>query len=189
MIGWIANLAGPWRVYAELAIAVVLVGAWGVQTNRLHAAQVAEARADGRTAVAKSETAEVRQKWAQQAAEAASAGLAASERNRQLSAELARTKEEAEHALQTDRDAAARTAAALAAERDGLRKQLTAYAAGPAGDRGPANDSLAACVDRADRLGNLLVEGVRVQEDLANGAEAEARNVRTLLSSWPRVSD
>lgn len=187
MVNILASLAGPWRLYAELAVGAALLAALGAQTVRLAGAEKAEARAEAAASTARAATADVRRQWAEQAAAAASAGLAASERNRALGAELQRTKEEAEHARKVDRAAAARTAAGLAAERDGLRRQLAAYAAGPAGRGGAANDSLAACRDRADTLGRLLGEGLRIQDELAGGAEAEAGNVRALLSSWPRA--
>lgn len=182
MIGSIlAGIAGPWRLWIELGVVAVLLAALGAQTVRMENAREGEARAVA-------DTATVRRDWALQAAAGASAALAAADRNRQTSAELQRTRDEAEHALQTDRAAAARVADGLARDRDGLRNQLSAYAAGPARSSGAPDPAFAACVDRSQVLGGLLVEGMQLQDELAGDAEAAAGDVRALLAAWPKVS-
>ena len=67
-------------------------------------------------------------------------------------------------------------------ERNGLRDQLRDAAAG---GRGPTEDSIAACRGRADALAVLLDEGVRVQEEIATGAETCSTDLRTVLRAWP----
>jgi hypothetical protein len=68
-----------------------------------------------------------------------------------------------------------------------VRSDLARYAAGyTPGGGGPSADTLAACQHRADTLGSVLAESLRVQEELANDAESESANVRGLLTAWPR---
>ena len=93
--------------------------------------------------------------------------------------------QDAETQLESQREDLRRTAAALSrtrTERDGLRDQIAGYASGGAA----AADTLTAARNRADRLGRLLGESLRVQEELAGGAESEAANVRALLGGWPK---
>lgn len=45
-VGLAANVAGPWRLYAELAAAGVLVTALGAQTWRLHSEEAKSAKAE-----------------------------------------------------------------------------------------------------------------------------------------------
>lgn len=179
--GLIGNIGGPWRLYAELALAAALASAIGVQTVRFHSAEAAKA-------TAKAETATVRGQWSDQVAAGAKAGLAASEQNRQITAELQRTKEEADHARQSERDAAAAAAAGFAAERGRMRNQLTAYAAGPASGSGISLDSIASCHLRAAALGDGLASTLRAEEDLVGDLELSRADTRALLSAWPKVA-
>lgn len=181
LAGLIGNLGGPWRLYAELAVVAVLLGWVGVDTTRIATTKAAEA-------TAKAETATVRGQWSDQVAAGAKAGLAASEQNRQITAELQHTKEEADHARQSERDAAAAAAAGFAAERGRMRNQLTAYAAGPASGSGLAVDTVAAASKRAQTLGLLLDQSLQLQEELAADAESANADARALLSAWPKVA-
>ena len=63
-----------------------------------------------------------------------------------------------------------RTADALRVDRDGLRDSIAAYA-------GQAD---AACGERAAELGRLLVDGLRVQDELAQAAEDRLADARAL---------
>jgi hypothetical protein len=181
LLGLAGNIAGPWRLYAELAVVAALSAAVGSQTWRLHTAEAQEA-------TAKAETATVRGQWASQVAEGAKAGLKASEANRQITAELQRTKEEADHARQVERDAAATAAAGFAAERDRLRRNLAAYAAGPAGGSSAALDSVAACHLRAAALGDGLASTLRAEEDVVGELELSRADTRAMLDAWPKVA-
>jgi len=92
---------------------------------------------------------------------------------------------EAQDALSKEQASQRRVAADLQRtrlERDGLRDQVTAFAGGGQ----PADDSVTACRVRSEALGKLLVDGLRVQEDLASGAESASGDVRALLAAWPR---
>lgn len=123
---------------------------------------------------AKAELAQVRQQHAEQDA-------ARQHKARELEAQYQQRTDEAAHALEEQRRAHARTAAGLRAERDRLRDQIAAYAAG-----GADPDSLASCRHRADTLGDLLDQALRAAEDRTRDAEDRAAEVRTLLEAWPR---
>lgn len=66
-------------------------------------------------------------------------------------------------------------------ERDGLHQQLAAYSAGPAASA----DTLPACRDRSNTLGDVLGQALRAAEECAGATETEAGNVRALLKAWP----
>lgn len=72
--------------------------------------------------------------------------------------------------------------AAAAADVGKLRRALAARvaASGPA-----AADPAASASDCAGTAGRLLEEGLRVQAELAAGAEREADTARALLEAWP----
>lgn len=73
--------------------------------------------------------------------------------------------------------------AAAAADVGKLRRALAARVAAS----GPASaDPAASASDCAGTAGPLLEAGLRVQAELAAGAEREADAVRTLLEAWPR---
>lgn len=93
--------------------------------------------------------------------------------------------QEAFRALETERQRAARFAADLRAARldaDSLRGDIARFASGG----GPADDSLAACRDRAEALGLLAGEALRSSEACAADGEAESAKLRAVLSAWPR---
>lgn len=181
LLGLAGNIAGPWRLYAELAVVAALGAAVGTQTWRLHSSEAAEAGA-------KAETSTVRAEWATQAAEGAKAGLKASEANRLITVELQRTKEEADHARQVERKAAATAAAGFAAERGRMRNQLAAYALGPAGGSSAPVDTVAACHQRAAALGDGLASTLRAEEDAVGDLELSRADTRALLDAWPTVA-
>lgn len=173
------NLLGPWRLYAEAAVVAGLVGWGGAQTWRLHASQAGEATAKAATAL-------VAQQWALQVARGATAAAAASEKNRVLTAAYQHSKDEADHVLQTDHAASARTIAAFVAERAGVRSQIAAFAAGPADRGGLTVDTVPACRLRATALGSGLDGSLQAEEDLTSELELSRADTRSLLHAWPR---
>lgn len=72
--------------------------------------------------------------------------------------------------------------AAAAADLGKLRRSL---AARPASGGASATESSASASDCAGTAGRLLEEGLRVQAELAAGAEREADTARALLEAWP----
>jgi len=106
---------------------------------------------------------------------------AANKETRALGDQLQATKEEAENALQAERDTNARHVAA-AVESDGrVRRAISDFASGA----GTTQDSLAACRDEARRLGDVLGETLRAHAVCTGAAEAEAGTARALLAAWP----
>lgn len=116
--------------------------------------------------------------------QAATKALAQSEKNRALETHLESIKDGATHVLEQTRADLARRDAAHRADTDRVRDKLAARLAGPA-PSGAATDSLAACRADAAAAGELLVEGVRLQGELAGAAEHHAAEVRALLGAWP----
>lgn len=103
-------------------------------------------------------------------------------------ADAQRTKEAQDEQLKQHNEVA-RTLAALQrarTERDGLRDQLAAYAAG--GTAGAA-DTVAACHTRAQALGALLDETLRTSEEGAADGESCNADLGTVLNAWPRGVD
>ena len=129
--------------------------------------------------------AEVQRVLDQAVADHNAAAMSASEAYRRLEQEAQAKVKGAQDALDKERAASSRIAADLRrtrTERDGLRDQISAYAAG-GGDA--SADSVAAARERAATLGSLLDESMRVQEDLAVEAESLAASVRALRNAWP----
>gem|GEM_PF-6212188 len=87
---------------------------------------------------------------------------------------------EAQHGREADRARHARIERALRADRDRLRDDVAAYAAGP------ADDSVAACRGRAETLGALLGDAVRTAAAAVEGAEQCSADLRAVLAGWPR---
>ena len=113
---------------------------------------------------------------------------AASDAYRRLEQALNARIQEAQDALFKERAASAKVVAALnraRTERNGLRDQISAYAAGGGS---AASDSVAACRDRAQALGTLLDEALRVSEESAGDGESCEAGVRTLLRAWPSAT-
>lgn len=99
---------------------------------------------------------------------------------RAIEGQLEDQKRKAEDDAQKARALHARTVVALRADADQLRGAVAAFAAG-----GGAEDSLASCRGRADALGVLVSDGLRVQDQLAAGAEACGTDLRAVLAAWP----
>ena len=145
------------RLYATAIVLALLLGAIGVQTVRLAREQTSHAK---------------------DKAEWARLSLARSEANRFQEQKWQATAQEAERARSQEQKRGARVVAALSAERDGLRESIDLYAAG----RGAANDSIDACRSRSATLGALVEDGLRVQDELASGAEALGADLRSMLA-------
>ncbi len=125
------------------------------------------------------------EEWARARALQAEAARRSEEQQRIREQTLTARLQDAESQLEIQRESNRKLAASLSSartERDGLRDQIAGFASGS----GSATDTLAAARNRADKLGRLLADSLRVQEELAAGAESEAANVRSLLAAWPR---
>jgi Flp pilus assembly protein TadB len=122
--------------------------------------------------------------WAEERQQAATKALADSTRYRAIETHLEDVRNEATHVLTQTRAELGARADAHRADADGLRKPIAAFAAGPA-NSGAAADSAATCRADAATLGALLVDGVRLQGELAGAAEHHAAEVRSLLDAWP----
>lgn len=121
-------------------------------------------------------------------AEHNAAAEAASEAYRRLEQLANQRIQEAQNALVNERAASHKVVDALnraRTERDGLRDQITDFAR--RGD--PAADTVAACRNRAQALGSLLDEALRVGEESAGDGESCEAGIRALLSAWPRSVD
>ena len=148
---------------AVLSVALIATGLWGMHQKAKREAVTLE--------------------FAEYRAVANEAAAQASEAYRRLEQALSAKVKEAQDALDKERKAHARIAADLQrtrTERDGLRDQIGAYAAAD-----PAADSVAACRQRAATLGEQLVAGLSVQEELAGRAETCASDLRAVLGAWP----
>lgn len=161
-----------WLIGGAVAIAL---GAFLTQSVRLHLAQH-----DFHQAVKALQ--EVKAEQAIENANALQAAVAAADQYRALESSMQRQKEVAEHARQTEQAANARVLAGLSSQLASVRSELSAYASG---SREPSGDSLETCLRRARALGDVLGEALRVQDELAGDAEAEAANARSLLAAWP----
>ena len=126
-VGLAANVAGPWRLYAEIAAAGVLLSLVGGQTWRLHSEQAKSAKAELATQ-------QVLTKWNKQVAEGVRVAFVASEAARVEEArrEAARKENVDEAQRMVARSRADRVAA------DGAHERLLDWAAtaGRAADRG-----------------------------------------------------
>lgn len=116
--------------------------------------------------------------------DAAAKLAAANAKNIAASNDLQATKERAEHALQAERQRAARRAADAVATDRVVREQLASLASGPGADQ----DSLAACRSDARNLGDVLGVALQAHGVCSDNAEAEAANARTLLAAWPAIT-
>jgi hypothetical protein len=109
----------------------------------------------------------------------------ASDKYRATEAHYIKQLEESRNARLHDEMVNNRAIAQFTAERSRLLSFIRAYAGGG----NPADDTLAAARDRADTLGSLLAEALRVQEELAGDAERESADARSLLAAWPAPED
>jgi uncharacterized protein HemX len=144
------------------AIILALSAALAVQTIRL---------ADERT-----EHAETRAERERINAAAIRAALDASESYRQLEDAQAKKAEELRHAHEVELRKHQRIAAALRADRQRLRDELTA---GPPGGEA-AEPAAAGHHEQAEPLGSVLARSLQLQEDLAELGERDAAIARGL---------
>lgn len=130
-----ANLLGPWRLYAELALAAALLAAVGTQTWRLHSAEASKAQAEA-------ETAKTLSAWNAQVAEQTRLAFVESEKQRAEEKRRQDAQREIDHETQrlAARDRTDATSAADARVRLLERAANTVRAA----DRGEAGGHSAA---------------------------------------------
>lgn len=112
----IGTVIGPGRLYAELAVAGVLIAGVGAQTWRLHSAETGEAKAIATHAT--------------YVASAASAALAASEKNRAIEAQRTQDVKEAANEAQRMSIHARDDGAAVGTALDRLYQRTAAAAGG-----------------------------------------------------------
>lgn len=166
--------------FAQLALVSVIVGALGF------AAVTGLAYWRGKGAGRAQATAERNAHWQsvvdklQNAHRAAVDEENASTRSVEEQWRLAR--QGADHERERERAANAARVAAVAADRDRLRDEL---AGGASGGVSAADDSVAACRERADAFGRVLGEVLRASAACAADAEDLATGVRTLQRAWP----
>lgn len=148
------------------AVLVILIGLWAWGEKR---------EDDGRR--------EVQAAWDDERATLISAAADAQAKQRAIEQEFARAHMEAVNAQSKERQRNARVVADLAGERDRLRSDIEAYAAG----RGPRpGDPPAACDQRAANLGAALDDALRSHEACTSAAVDLATDVRALQQAWPR---
>lgn len=176
--GLVGKVTGSWLLPIAGVAAAALVAFGGAQTWRLHTAQahVAEAQA---------ETAKQRAAWLAQVAAGEKAGREASERYRALEAVDQQRQKDSYENVEAVKASTARVVADLTRQLAGVRATLTAYASGASASGGTAADTVAAAQHRAEALGDVLANCLRVQVELGAGAELEAGNARGLLEAWP----
>lgn len=157
------------NLYITLAVAVLtfLAGTWSGSSLK-------SASADRQVAAVQKQMAEERaaaqRKYQEAVAQVES-----------LSAAMQQRKEKAEDVRIVERTRIVRVAADLDADVVRLRDDIASYAVGLAA----AEDSLAAARGRAETLGRLLDEALRLGGQSALDAEQLATDVRTLRAAWP----
>lgn len=118
--------------------------------------------------------------WDLATAEQVKAQLAATEAARAKEQALQLKVTEATNALIAERAKHARVAAALKLDADRLRNDIAGFA------RGGAEDTAAACGERAATLGVVLDGVLSDYRACTAGAEATAADLRSVLAAWPR---
>lgn len=162
--------------YAIAALLAALAGLYGLEESRLALAHRATAKVTGQLAT--EQAARAKEKQA-----AAAAAAAATTAYRAVEQAYMLNNEAASAAREKDRESNQRVVADLRRQLAGVRGQLAAFATA---GRPAAEDSLAACRDRASALGDVLAEALRVESELAADAEDRAADARALLEAWPR---
>jgi len=109
----------------------------------------------------------------------AEAALLYAEAARQTEQAWAKKLQEVQHARDAELARAHRIGDGLRTDREWLRVDTASFAAGP------ADDSAAACRERAATLGRLLDDALRTAATIAGSAEQHAADVRALRASWP----
>jgi septal ring factor EnvC (AmiA/AmiB activator) len=169
----------PLRRYAQpllAAGAIAFLVAAGVQSVRLGYAQRTVAQLEAKVA-------QLRADYDAERSKAAAERAAMLEEYRSKEAAWSAEKEKANAEYQRNLQAERARAAALARDNQQLRQLAEAYARGPAA---PADDSVAACRQRAAALGELFAEADREAGDMAQSADRHADEVRLCLAAWPR---
>lgn len=165
LVGWVLPYAWPIAAAAGLA----LLGAVGVQSYQIKSLKL--------------EAAVTARNHAQQRADQESTARIASENFRRTEADLRARVDFAQGKYDALQQSHTATLAAHRASDSQLRNQLAAYAAG---SREPTDHSCAPERERAEALGLLLADGVRLQDQLAADAEAASDAVRALIAAWPK---
>lgn len=175
LLGKLSAFFEPYLLYA-LGAALVALGVWsGVQTHRL--------------AIAKAETAEVRNAWTVDKANATAAALTqtAQYRVQEQGWQAQITKAQDDYtALQSTHASALAAQRVALADNGRLRSSIAAYATGGGAS---APDSAASASARAASLGSLLAAALQADAEHASAAESNGDGVRTLLSAWPKNDD
>lgn len=148
---------------------VVALAISGLQTLRLHHEQLAFAKA--------------RAEWNTNVAAAEKLSRETAEKYRAREAELETQRTEAVNAQAAEKSQSAKYRFAAA---DALGRLRDAIASAPGASCGSTEDSRAAADESNLAARRLLAEGVRVQEELAGGAEDCAADLRAVLRAWPR---
>lgn len=115
-------------------------------------------------------------------ADAHAALQAAEDRTRAVEETNRLRRQGADDEQERERAATRAALAAVAADRDRLRQQLAAAATGGVQ---AADDSVAACRDRAEALGGVLADALRAHAECTAEAEDLAAGVRALRAAWP----
>lgn len=167
-MGIISTVTRPWALYGSLALSAALGAGLVWQTLQRAAAEVRASHAERSNAQER----ETNERVARETTQA----------YRQLEAAFTTAIREAERAQAFDKARSERLAAGLRTERDQLRDEIAAFAAGGGS---AADDSTAAARDRAAALGALLERALRVGAGHTAAAEEHAADVRGLLTAWP----
>lgn len=162
-IEWIKTYA----IYLLLASTAAGFAWGGIQTARISSLKL--------------DAAKVAQKAATERADRETEVRVASENYRRTEADLRARVDTAEGKYDALQNQHAATLAAHHATDDQLRSQLATFARG---NPAPGN-TCAAESARAEALGVLLSDGLRLQEGLAGDAEAASDAVRALKAAWP----
>lgn len=168
----VANVAGPWRIYAELAVAGALVAGVGTQTWRLHTSQAGEATANSALSKLVADDAEA-------ALKATTAARTEEYRRAAAQKEIADATEKALAQARAD------GAAAVAAHgRLSDRAAAVARSCGAAGDPGAAVGS-----PTASGAGLLLADVLRKSDERSGQLAAYADQARAAGQACERSYD
>ena len=125
-------------------------------------------------------SASVQRTWDADKARQVAAQLAATEQARAVEQQLQAKVQEAQRNGQLEKARSERAAALLRADADRVRSEFAAYI------RGPANDTITACVARGEATGLVLSEAIRVAGEMAEAGEQCETDKRTLIAAWPK---
>lgn len=108
------------------------------------------------------------------------AQLAATEAARATEQALQAKVQEAQRNGQLEKARSERAAALLRADADRLRSEFAAFI------RGTPGEPIAACVERGEATGVVLVEAIRTSGEMAEAGEQCEADKRTLIAAWPK---